>query len=241
MFFDSISAPQSKKSVLEISLSLSLSLCMCVCVCLSVCLSVCASPNIEPKPIDTCCPLANIPLTFVGLQYTRSPKIWDDRLSRKNPQIGIFFLHFLPSSNLGPKPDYESRSNSIYRILFQTYLARIFYLLLKLRVVHIRKKIKMSIFSKMTSNNLIKFSGFIVLYIQNITMCHYRLFPVKSLKVKKIVYNFLSVASPTFDSTSCSMLIKFDIWSPLANISSQFFFRFRSTIKIKGSSHKKKN
>ena len=54
------------------------------------------------------------------------------------------YLNFFSSPNVSPKPTIQSRSNSIYRVLLQVSLIRIFVfdLALKLRVVHIRKKIK---------------------------------------------------------------------------------------------------
>ena len=66
--------------------------------------------------------------------------------------------------NVAPKPTHQSRSDSISRALLQISLALIFVfnLPLKLRVVYIRKKFKISIFSKITSTNLMKFCGFIV-------------------------------------------------------------------------------
>ena len=67
------------------------------------------------------------------------------------------------SFNVGPKPTHQSRSNSIYRILLQIFLAIIFVfnLPLKLSVVHTRKN-KIYIFSKMAPTKLIKFCGLTV-------------------------------------------------------------------------------
>ena len=56
---------------------------------------------------------------------------------------------------------------------------------LKLRVVHIRKKLKITNFSKMAPTILIKFCGFIVAYIRSPTIWHYRLFPEKFLNLEK--------------------------------------------------------
>ena len=58
----------------------------------------------------------------------------------------------------------QSCSNSIFRVVLQLSPARVsvFEKPLKLRVVHIRKKLKISIFSKMASTILIKFCEFIV-------------------------------------------------------------------------------
>ena len=69
----------------------------------------------------------------------------------------------------------------------------VFPLPLKLRVVHMRKKLKTLIFSKMAITILIKFSGFIVhSKPNNMTLSA---FLEKSLKLEK-QFNFLSVASP---------------------------------------------
>ena len=77
----------------------------------------------------------------------------------KIPETGNIFFKSFPSSNAGLNLTHQSRSNSIYRILLQIFLAIIFvfYLPLKLRVVHIRKNYKISIFSKMAPSKLIKF------------------------------------------------------------------------------------
>ena len=84
---------------------------------------------------------------------------------RKIPETGkIFLKFFFPSPNAGPKPTHQSRSNSIYRIVLQIFLAIIFVfdLPLKLRVVHIGKNYKIRIFSKMAPAKLFKFCRFTV-------------------------------------------------------------------------------
>ena len=69
-----------------------------------------------------------------------------------------------PSLNVEPKPIDRSRSNSIYKVLLK--ISRVFFLAfplpLKLRVVHIRTKLKISIFSKMVPRNVIEFCALIV-------------------------------------------------------------------------------
>ena len=83
----------------------------------------------------------------------------------KIPESGkIFLKFFFPYPNAVPKPTHQSRSNSIYMILLQIFLAIIFVfdLPLKLMVVHIGKNYKISIFSKMAPTKLIKFCGFTV-------------------------------------------------------------------------------
>ena len=61
----------------------------------------------------------------------------------------------------------------------------------KLRVVHMRKKLKMSNFSKMVLTILIKFCGVIVhSKPNNMTLSA---FPEKIPETRKMVFNFLSV------------------------------------------------
>ena len=87
--------------------------------------------------------------------------------------VKIFFKIFFPSPNVGPEPTHQSRSNSIYRILLQIFLAIIFVfdLPLKLRGVHIGKNYKISIFSKLAPRKLIKFCRFTVhLKPNNVTL-----------------------------------------------------------------------
>ena len=144
-----------------------------------------------------------------------------------------------PSPNVEPKPIDRSRSNSIYRVLM--YISRavflVFPLPLKLRAVHIIKEFKISNFSKIALTILIKFCDFIVHSKPNI-IWHYRLFPEKSLKLEKWFLIFCpspNVApKPTGQSRSHS-ISRVPLQMSLAH-----FFRFRSTLKIKGSSHKKK-
>ena len=107
----------------------------------------------------------------------------------------------------------------------------------KLRVVHIRKKFKIFIFSKMALTIFIKFCEFIV--HSNSTIWHYRLFPKKSLKLKKklflICYPSPNVATKPTDQ-SCSNSI-FRV--PLQISPASFIFYFRPTLKIKVTLHKK--
>ena len=96
------------------------------------------------------------------------------------------------SLNVEPKPIDRSHSKPIYGVLSQISRAMflIFPLPLKLMVVHIRKKFKISIFSKMASTILFKFCVFIVhSKPNNMTLSA---FPEKILETRKIVFNFLS-------------------------------------------------
>ena len=105
----------------------------------------------------------------------------------------------------------------------------IFPLPLKLRVVHIRKKI--SIFSKMAPT-MIKFCGLIIHSEPNYMVLS--VFPEKTLKLKKILFKFFKPRNlgpkPNGQSHSNSIL-----GSPCIP-----FFHFRLTVKNKGGSHKKK-
>ena len=92
------------------------------------------------------------------------------------------FLIFCPSLNVPPKRTDQSRSHSISMVHLQVSLANFFFvfdLRSKLRVVHIRIKIKIFIFPKMASTIFINFVG--ILYIRTSTIWHYLLFPEKSL------------------------------------------------------------
>ena len=99
-----------------------------------------------------------------------------------------------------------------------------------------RKKLKMFIFSKMASTILIKFWGLIVHSKRNnMTLSA---FPKKSLKLEKLflIVNPLPSIAPKPTGRSRSHSIP---RVPL-QISLAHFFRFRSILKIKGSSHKNK-
>ena len=73
----------------------------------------------------------------------------------KIPETGKIYFNFLSSPNAGPKRTHQSRSKSISRVL--SHISRagflVFPLTLKLRVVHIRKKIKKNYFLKNGSND----------------------------------------------------------------------------------------
>ena len=82
----------------------------------------------------------------------------------KSLKLEKYIFNFFPSPKAGPKPTHQSRSKSTSRVLSQisrTNFFSVFTLTLKLRVVHIRKKLKISNFSKMALTILIKFCGFI--------------------------------------------------------------------------------
>ena len=104
---------------------------------------------------------------------------------------------------------------------------------LKLRVVYIGKEIKISIFQKMALTIFIKFCEFIVhSKTNNITLSA---FPGKSLKQEKqfLIFCPSSNVAPKLSDQSRSHSIS---RIPL-QISAASFFHFRSTLKIKGSSH----
>ena len=109
-------------------------------------------------------------ITFCGLMVHSKPNnMILANLPGKIPATGKIFFNFFSSPNAGLKPSLQSRSNSIYRILLQIFLAIIFVfdLPLKLRIVHIGKNYKISIFSIMAPTKLIKFCRFTVHSIPN--------------------------------------------------------------------------
>ena len=106
---------------------------------------------------------------------------------------------------------------------------------LKLRVVHIRKKLKTLIFSKMAPTIFIKFCGSIVYSKPNNMVLS--AFPGKSLKLKNIL-NFFSSPNIGPEPTDQSRLNS--IYRILLQIFLAIIFCFLPTLKIKGSSHKKK-
>ena len=133
---------------------------------------------------------------FFILHHSQSLKM----CFRKNVSVCVCVtvcLPVWPSPNVEPKPIDRSLSNSISRILLQITRAFFFFFLvfplpLKLRVVHIRKKIKISNFSKMVLTVLIKFCAFIVhSKPNNMTLSP---FAGKIPESRKIVFNFLFVA-----------------------------------------------
>ena len=83
----------------------------------------------------------------------------------KSLKLEKWFWIFCSSPNVAPKPTSQSRSHSISRVPLQIFLAYFFVFDLpsKLRVVHIRKKFKILIFSKMAATIFIKFCEFIAL------------------------------------------------------------------------------
>ena len=80
-------------------------------------------------------------------------------LPGKIPETGKIYFKFFPCRKAGPKPNYQSRSKSISRVLSQISrtLFFSFHTNPKIRVVHIRKELKILIFSKMAPTILIKF------------------------------------------------------------------------------------
>ena len=85
-------------------------------------------------------------------------------LPGKIPETRKIVLNFCRSPNVALKLTHQSRSHSISRVPLQLSPAYFFVFDLpsKLRVVHIRKKFKIYIFSKMAPTIFIKFCGFIV-------------------------------------------------------------------------------
>ena len=81
----------------------------------------------------------------------------------KIPVTRKIIYNFLSVANVAPKPTGQSRSNSVSKVPLQISLAHFFVFDLpsKLRVVDIRKKIFIFIFSKMALTIFIKFCGFI--------------------------------------------------------------------------------
>ena len=112
----------------------------------------------------------------------------------KIPETGKIFFKFFPSPNAGPKPTHQSRSKSISRVLshISRTLFLVFSLPLKLRVVHMRKKLKILIFSKMAITILVNFCRFIV--HSKLNNMAPSAFPEKILVTRIIFFNFLSVA-----------------------------------------------
>ena len=82
----------------------------------------------------------------------------------KIPETIRIVLIFCPSGKITPKPTDQSCSNSISGVPLQISLPvlSVFELPQKLRIVHIRKKFKISIFSKMAPTILFKYCGYIV-------------------------------------------------------------------------------
>ena len=105
-------------------------------------------------------------IKFCGLivAYIRNPTKWYYRIfPEKSLKLEKYILNFF-SLLTQVQPTHQSRSNSLYRVLLQIFLDIIFVfgLPLKLRVVHIGKNYKISIFSKIAPTKLIKFCRFTV-------------------------------------------------------------------------------
>ena len=109
---------------------------------------------------------------------------------KKSLKLEKLFLIFNPSPNVAPKPTGRSRSHSIPRVPLRISLAHffVFDLLSKLTVVHIRKKLKILIFSRMAPTIFIKFCGFIV--HSNPKNMALSAFPGKILVNRKIFFLF---------------------------------------------------
>ena len=165
-------------------------------------------------------------IKFCGLIVHSKPNnVILANFSRKIPETGKIFFKSFPSPNAGHKPTHQSRSNSLYRILLKIFLAIIFVLdlPLKLRVVHIGKNYKISIFSKMAPTKLIKFCRFTVgLHSKpnNVTLSA---FPEKIPAIEKKNLTFLCDRRLTEHITQLTNLIQFRYLGPAANISIPLF------------------
>ena len=98
----------------------------------------------------------------------------------KIPETGKMISFFFQSTNVGPKPTDQPRSNSVYRILLQISQVCIFIfdLLLKLRVFQIKKN--NFLFSQKWLQRI--WSNVVGLqYIRNPITWHFRLFPKKKI------------------------------------------------------------
>ena len=176
-------------------------------------------------------------IKFWGLQYIRSPIIRNYQLFKeKSLKLEKQFLIFCQSAQIAPKPNDQCRSYSISRVPLQISSARffsVFELPPKLRVVHIKKKFKISIFSKMAITILFKFCGFIVYWKpKNITISA---FPEKILETRKIVFNSVSHVTQRLNQLTILLQIRY-----LESPCKYFLPFFRSTLKMKGSSHQEK-
>ena len=130
------------------------------------------------------------------------------------------------------KPAGQSRSHSISMVPLQISLAHFFVFGLpsKLRVVHIRKKFKIFLFSKMAHTISSNFVG--LLNIRTPTIWHYRIFPEKSLYQKTILIFYPSpnvALTPTDQSCSNS------IFMVLLQLSPTHPFHFGPSLNIKGT------
>ena len=109
------------------------------------------------------------------------------------------FLIFCLSRNVAPKPTDQSCSNQISGVPLQLFPVSFSFFLFyfdlpsKLRVVHIRKKLKIFVFWKTASTIFIQFCGFIVhSNLNNMTLSAIH---GKFFKLKKKINNFLSVVA----------------------------------------------
>ena len=98
-------------------------------------------------------------IKFSGfILYSKPNNMTPSAFPRKIPETKKIYLIFNPSPNVAPKPTGRSRSHSIPRVPLQISFVHFFVFDLppKLRVVHIRKKINIFIFSKNGSNDFHK-------------------------------------------------------------------------------------
>ena len=132
-------------------------------------------------------------ITFSGFIVHSKPNIMTlSAFSEKIPETRKIVFNFLSSPNLAPKPNDQSRSNSISRVPLQISLAPSFRFRSTLKIKGSSHEKKKFDFSKMAQTILITFSGFIVhSKPKNMTLSA---FPGKIPETRKIVFNFLSVA-----------------------------------------------
>ena len=132
--------------------------------------------------------------------------------------------------NVAPKPTGQSSSHSISRVPLQISSAHcfVFDLPLNLRVVHIRKKFKIFIFSKMAPI-FIKFCAFIA--HSNLNNKALSSFPEKILVTRIIFFNYYLSPhiAPKPTDQSCSN----SIFRSLLKLSPAHCFHFRPTLNIK--------
>ena len=142
------------------------------------------------------------------------------------------------SPNVESKPIDLSSLNSISTVLLQISRA-VFFPTSKIKgSSHTKKKIKIYIFSKMFKTIIIKFFGFIdTLETQQYGTID---FTRKNPWNQKNIFYIFGPSSPNLAPKLTDQCRSHLMSRVPLQISLGWFFRFRSTLKIKGSSHKKK-
>ena len=133
-----------------------------------------------------------------------------------------------------PTPIDRSRSNSISWVPLQISLARFFVFDLpsKLMVVHIRKNIKIFIFSKMAPTIFIKFCGFIV--HSNPNNMALSAFPEKILVNRKLI-SIIFYPSPNVAPNPTDQSCSNSIFRVVLQLSPASSFHFWLTLNINGT------